>query len=140
MLAVHCLWLFFSFGQAWRTCLLHTWKFLFPNKFAKSAPQRRRFTYITDVKCILAGSDKIRMIRRQGVPVSAFETSSLVQSLWGQKSLNATDTGSNVKINSFMQYSTAKVAITYTLERNLPHCTGGSCFWHESNSESRPRQ
>lgn len=49
---------------------------------AKSAPQSKRLTYITDEKCILAGSDKIRMIGRQGIPVSGFGVSSLVQSLW----------------------------------------------------------
>lgn len=106
----------FSSCQAQRTWLLHTQKFLFPNQFTESAPQRRRFTHITDVKGILAGSDKIWMIGRQGVPVPVFRTSSLVQSLWGQKSLNADDTGSNVKINFFMHYGTAKVKISYTLE------------------------
>lgn len=80
----------------------------------KSTPQSKSLTYITDMKCILAGSDKIWMIRRQGVPVSGFRVSSLVQSLWSQKSLNVTDTGSNIEINSFMHYSTTKVKITYS--------------------------
>lgn len=80
------------------------------------------------------------MIRRQGVPVPVLRTSSLVQSLWGQKSLNANDTRSNDQINSFMHYGTAIVKISYTLEWNLHHCTGGSWFWHESDLESQPQQ
>lgn len=34
----------------------------------------------------------------------------------------------------------SKIKVTYTLEWNLRHCTGGSWFWHESNSESQPLQ
>lgn len=63
----------FSSGQAQETWLPHVHESVsFPSKLTKSTPHSKRLTYITHEKCILAGSDKIWMVRRQGVPVPGF--------------------------------------------------------------------
>jgi len=49
------------------------------------------------------------MIRRQGIPVPGFRVSSLVQPLRSQKTLNATDSGSEVNCFCLMPLAQQKV-------------------------------